>query len=178
MDDNGDYDFVPNVISNVTIPFENNHVFTDAVGIILAGVTAVAIIAIFAAALFVNHWLVLTITLIRGGTYKRDKEAGELAGISAGGNALICAIVIFFSAVFGFEDRGFTGSLWHALVVGLLILAFLLVIELVLIGLYWCANIDWSAKMKPAKKPATEAVEMEGLTSAAVQKDEAGDSKV
>jgi hypothetical protein len=44
MDDNDDYEFVPIPPSNVTIPFENNNVFTDAFSIVLGGLALVAIV--------------------------------------------------------------------------------------------------------------------------------------
>lgn len=152
MDDDDDYESVPDIPSNVTVPSQPTNVLNDAFSIILCGLAFFAVVALNVGAGFMNYWLISSITSMLGTNHRND-EAQFLTAI----NGVICALVIFFTAIIGFEDRGFIGGLWHAFVVEAIILAFLLVVELVVIGLYCCANADWSKK-----KTAEEVIETEG----------------
>jgi len=161
MKPNDDFDLAPDVPSNITIPFQPTSVLDDAFNIILCGLAFFAIVALNIGAGFINYWLISLFTSILG-TNNRDDEAQILTAV----NGVICAAVIFFTAIIGFENRGFMGSLWHALVVEAIILAFLLVVELVVMGLYCCANADWSKK-----RSAAEVIEMEGSARPMVPRD-------
>jgi len=176
MADNDDYDFVPDVPSDITVSSQPTSVFSDAAGIILSGLAIIAIVVLYLIALFLNFHLIIWVSFLLD-TNKEESDDQVLAGILTAVNGVICAFIIFFAGLLGIDDRGFVGAFWHALVVGLLVLAFMLVIELGLIGLSHCANMKWSTK-KSAEKLASGDVEMEGLTSAKVQNDETGDSKV
>ena len=159
MDDSDDYESIPNAPSNITIPFQPTNVLDDAFSIISGGLAFTAIIAVNIGAGFVKFRLLSSVMSILGpkqqkilqnswfvsfyrealGTNYRDDVAPALTIV----NSVVCVGVLYFTAMFGFGDRGFVGSLWHAFVAEAIILAFLLVVELVVIGLYCCASMDW-----------------------------------
>jgi len=161
MDDNDDFDLVPNAPSNITIPFQPTNVLNDAISIILCGLPFFAIVALNIGAGFLNYWLIGFVSSLLG-INNRNDEAQTLTAV----NGNICGAVVFFTSLVGFDSRGFIGSLWHALVVEAIILAFLLMVELVVMGLYCCANADWSKK-----RSAAEVIEMEGSARPMVPRD-------
>jgi len=94
MDDNDDFDLVPNAPSNITNPFQPTNVLNDAISIILCGLAFFAIVALNIGAGFLNYWLIGFVSSLLGINHRND-EAQTLTAV----NGIICGAVVFFTSL-------------------------------------------------------------------------------
>jgi len=146
-------DFAPVTSNNTTIPLGHANIFHDAFYIISNGLVLVAFIALlfalYAAVLWVHYSLVDHINGrlgTNGWGLLTAKSLTYISGHICGYLILATGIIIWAS---GEGSVSFVKSFLHALGVGLIILAFLLVVELAVIGMCYCAKADRAAK-KPS----------------------------
>jgi len=159
MNNNSTLDIAPGAPNNITIPIGHANIFYDAFWIISTGIVLVAFIALlsslYAAVLWLHYALVDYINSTLGKNRWDFIEAGPVTYI----NGQICGYIIVIAGfVIWAQGEGsvsFVSSFIHAFGIGVIILAFLLVVELAVLALCSCTDPEM-----PARTPAADDVEM------------------